>query len=102
MMGSRYTFLSGGIDSTIVASLASKINPNIKSFSVGFGVNGYDELEVAKKTADKLGIENISINVSQDEYIKALPKVIYHLDRSLLQTHHRLVFISYLKKQKNM
>ena len=38
------TFLSGGIDSTIVASLASKINPNIKSFSVGFGVNGYDEL----------------------------------------------------------
>ena len=74
------TFLSGGIDSTIVASLASKINPNIKSFSVGFGVNGYDELEVAKKTADKLGIENISINVSQDEYIKALPKVIYHLD----------------------
>ena len=74
------TFLSGGIDSTIVASLASKINPNIKSFSVGFGVNGYDELEVAKKIADKLGIENISINVSQDEYIKALPKVIYHLD----------------------
>ena len=74
------TFLSGGIDSTIVASIASKINPNIKSFSVGFGVNGYDELEVAKNTASKLGIENIAVNVSQDEYIKALPKVIYHLD----------------------
>lgn len=74
------TFLSGGIDSTIVASVASKINPNIKSFSVGFGVNGYNELDVAKKTADKLGIENIAINVSQEEYIKALPKVVYHLD----------------------
>lgn len=74
------TFLSGGIDSAIVASVACKINPNIKSFSIGFGVQGYDELEVAKKTADVLGIENIAINVSQEEYIKALPKVFYHLD----------------------
>ncbi|MGX4600619.1 asparagine synthase (glutamine-hydrolyzing) [Faecalimicrobium sp. JNUCC 81] len=74
------TFLSGGIDSAIVASVASSINPNIKSFSIGFGVQGYDELEVAKKTADALGIENIAINVSQDEYIKALPKVFYYLD----------------------
>lgn len=77
------TFLSGGIDSTIIATLASEINPNIKSFSVGFGVNGYDELEVAKKTASALGIENIQINVSQEEYIKALPKVIYSLDDPL-------------------
>ncbi|MGL5311878.1 MAG: asparagine synthase (glutamine-hydrolyzing) [Peptostreptococcaceae bacterium] len=77
------TFLSGGIDSTIVATMASKINPNIKSFSVGFGVNGYDELSVAKKTADALGIENIQINVSQEDYIKALPQVIYSLDDPL-------------------
>lgn len=74
------TFLSGGIDSTIVASVASQINPNIKSFSIGFGVEGYDELEVAKKSADAIGIENIAITVTQDEYIKSLPKVFYHLD----------------------
>ena len=74
------TFLSGGIDSTIVASVASQINPNIKSFSIGFGVEGYDELEVAKRSADAIGIENIAITVTQDEYIKALPKVFYHLD----------------------
>ncbi|MEG1311608.1 MAG: asparagine synthase C-terminal domain-containing protein, partial [Romboutsia sp.] len=73
-------FLSGGIDSAIVASIASKINPDIKSFSIGFGVQGYDELEVAKKTANSLGIENIAITVSQEEYIKALPEVFYHLD----------------------
>ena len=40
------TFLSGGIDSSIIATLASKINPNIKSFSVGFGIDGYNELEL--------------------------------------------------------
>lgn len=74
------TFLSSGIDSSIITTLASQINPNIKSFSVGFNVKGYSELEIAKKTADKLGIENIQINITQDEYIKALPKIIYSLD----------------------
>ncbi len=74
------TFLSGGIDSTIVASIASKINPNIKSFSIGFGESGYDELEVAKKTADALNIENIAIHLTQEDYIKSLPDVFYHLD----------------------
>lgn len=74
------TFLSGGIDSTIVATIASQVNPNIKSFSVGFGVDGYDEIEVAKKTARVLGIENIDINVTQQDYIKSLPEVFYHLD----------------------
>lgn len=77
------TFLSGGIDSTIIAALASKINPKIKSFSVGFEVDGYNELNVAKKTADALGIENIQIRVTQDDYIKALPQVIYSLDDPL-------------------
>ena len=74
------TFLSGGIDSTIVAAVASKINPKIKTFSVGFDVDGYSELEVAKKTAKCLDVENIQIKVTQDEYIKALPSVMYYLD----------------------
>lgn len=74
------TFLSGGVDSSIIATLASRINPKIKSFSVGFGIDGYNELDVAAKTAEKLGIENIQVKVTQDEYIKALPEAIYSLD----------------------
>lgn len=71
------TFLSGGIDSTIVTALAANINPKIKSFSIGFDVEGYNELTIAKKTAEYLGIENISVNVSEQDYIKALPSVAY-------------------------
>ena len=77
------TFLSGGIDSSIIATLASNINPNIKSFSVRFGIDGYNELDIAKKTADELGIENIQIKVTEDEYIKALPEVVRLLDDPL-------------------
>ena len=74
------TFLSGGIDSTIVTSVASTMNPKIKTFSVGFDVDGYNELEIASKTAKALNLENIPIKVSQYEYIKSLPKVMYFLD----------------------
>ena len=77
------TFLSGGIDSTIVTALAANINPKIKSFSIGFDVEGYNELTIAKKTAEYLGIENISVNVSEQDYIKALPSVAYYMDDPL-------------------
>ena len=74
------TFLSGGIDSTIIATMASKIRPNIKSFTVGFDVEGYNEITVAKKTAEALNIENISHIITQEEYIKALPDIVSKLD----------------------
>ena len=77
------TFLSGGIDSTIDTALAAKINPKIKTFSIGFDVEGYNELSVAKKTADYLGVENIAVNVSEHDYIRALPRVAYYMDDPL-------------------
>lgn len=74
------TFLSGGIDSTIVTYLASKINPNIKTFTVGFEVDGYSEIDLAQETANELGVENINIKVSPQEFIEELPNIIWHMD----------------------
>lgn len=74
------TFLSGGIDSTIVAYLASKIDPKIKSYTVGFNVEGYSEISLAKETADRIGIENIQLNLSAKDYMEELEKIIWHLD----------------------
>lgn len=74
------TFLSGGIDSTIIATLAKEENPNIKSFTVGFGIENYDEISVAKKSAEFLGIENIHINITEEDYINILPEITYKLD----------------------
>lgn len=73
-------FLSGGIDSTIITALSAKINPNIKTFTIGFKDEGYSEIELAKKTAENLGVENINITISPEEYMEAVPKVIWHLD----------------------
>ncbi|MDI6619499.1 MAG: asparagine synthase (glutamine-hydrolyzing) [Clostridiales bacterium] len=76
-------FLSGGIDSTIIVALASKINPAIKTFTVGFERNGYSEIDLAKDTAEELGVENISKVITVQEFIDELPKIIWHMDEPM-------------------
>ncbi|GAA0436832.1 asparagine synthase (glutamine-hydrolyzing) [Lentibacillus halophilus] len=77
------SFLSGGIDSTIIAAIAKEINPDIKTFSVGFEREGYSEVDVAKETADKLGVENIAYRITPEEYVANLPKIMWHMDDPL-------------------
>ncbi|HWO75708.1 MAG TPA: asparagine synthase (glutamine-hydrolyzing) [Bacillus sp. (in: firmicutes)] len=77
------SFLSGGIDSTIIASIAKEFHPSIQTFSVGFDHNGFSEIDVAKESAEKLGLENISYVISPEEYMNELPKIMWHLDDPL-------------------
>ncbi|SET32940.1 asparagine synthase (glutamine-hydrolysing) [Oceanobacillus limi] len=77
------SFLSGGIDSTIIVAMAREFNPNIKTFSVGFEREGFSEVDVAKETAEKLGVENISYIISPEEYVEKLPKIMWHMDDPL-------------------
>lgn len=77
------SFLSGGIDSTIIVAMAKKFNPNIKTFSVGFEREGFSEVDVAKETADKLDVENISYIITPEEYVEKLPKIMWHMDDPL-------------------
>ncbi|MET3682649.1 asparagine synthase (glutamine-hydrolyzing) [Alkalibacillus flavidus] len=76
-------FLSGGIDSSLVVAMAKEFNPNIKTFSVGFKQEGYSEIDVAKETAESLGVENYSYIISPEEFIAELPKIMWHLDDPL-------------------
>ncbi|KPU42270.1 asparagine synthetase [glutamine-hydrolyzing] 1 [Oxobacter pfennigii] len=76
-------FLSGGIDSTIIVALCAKLKPDIKTFTVGFEREGFSEIDLAKETADKLGVENISKIISAEEFINELPKIIWHMDEPM-------------------
>jgi asparagine synthase (glutamine-hydrolysing) len=53
------TFLSGGIDSTIVTALMAKISEDrVHSFSIGFRDNRYDESKHAKAVAQSIGTQH--------------------------------------------
>ncbi|RAK17158.1 asparagine synthase (glutamine-hydrolysing) [Anoxybacillus vitaminiphilus] len=77
------SFLSGGIDSSFIAAIAKQFNPRIKTFSVGFAREGFSEIDVAKETAEKLDVENISYVISPEEYMEELPKIMWHMDDPL-------------------
>lgn len=70
------SFLSSGIDSSYIVSLAK---PD-KTYTVGYENKKYDEINYAKDLADKLGIKNESKIIKKDEYLDAISKIMYHLD----------------------
>lgn len=70
------SYLSGGVDSSYVVSVAK---PN-KTFSVGFDVNGFNESMYAKELSNLLNIENHSKSITADEFFDALPIVEYYTD----------------------
>ena len=74
------TFLSGGIDSTIVASVAKTFNPDIKAFTIGYDLESHSEISDAKMSADALGIDLRTRKVSSREYIDAVRKSVYYMD----------------------
>ena len=67
-------FLSGGIDSSTIVALAQcqSMRP-IKTFSIGFGEEEYDEARYAKKVADYLGTEHTELYVTPEEAMAVIP-----------------------------
>ena len=73
-------FLSGGIDSSAVAALASQVSSRpIKTFSVGFEEPDFDELKFARQVADRYGTDHQEIIV-RDRDVSVLTDIAYHLD----------------------
>jgi asparagine synthase (glutamine-hydrolysing) len=74
------SFLSGGIDSTVVAALAKRHNPKLLTFTTGFERSGYSEIDVAAESAAAIGVEHITKVVSAEEMMQTLPLIVWYLD----------------------
>lgn len=70
------SFLSSGVDSSYIVALAK---PK-KTYTVGYDIPKYNEIDYAKDLADKLNIKNKSKKITKKEYMDNLSKIIYHLD----------------------
>ena len=76
------TYLSGGIDSSLVTIMAAQLlNTPIKSFSGAFNEGPeFNELQYAHFAAKKANAELFEVFPTEQEFIDLLPKLIYHLD----------------------
>jgi len=69
-------FLSGGVDSSLVTALLQKnINTQLKTFSIGFYEDKYNEAHHAKRIADYLGTDHTEYYISQQEALDVVDKL---------------------------
>lgn len=74
-------FLSGGIDSSLIAALMQKNSlKKINTFTVGFKEDNYDESVYAKKISEYLNTNHNEIIVSIDDMIKNIERIIKNFD----------------------
>jgi len=71
-------FLSGGTDSSSVVAFMSQISPKpVKTFSIGFTHDGYNELKYARMVAEKYRTEHYEY-VVEPEAAAVLPEIVRH------------------------
>src|SRR6266581_3769518 len=75
------SYLSGGLDSSIVASLASTAHgPGMMGFTGRFAMPGFDESRYARSVADDRGFELHEVEIGPNDFVERIGEVIYHLD----------------------
>jgi asparagine synthase (glutamine-hydrolysing) len=84
-------FLSGGVDSALVAAYASRVNPDVSAFTVRMPHAEYDESDAAAATAGRLGIRHQILDCHADPTADLVALVeqlgLPFGDSSLLPTH---------------
>jgi asparagine synthase (glutamine-hydrolysing) len=70
-------FLSGGIDSSLVVALMSRLHPRpLETFAIGFDT-GVSEVNHARVVAERFGTDHHEIIVSSRDLIAHIPRVLY-------------------------
>lgn len=73
-------FLSGGIDSSLIAAKASEMAGHIKTFSIKFNEKGFDESKYAQMVAEHLGTEHHTIACDYNQGIDLIEKFSSYYD----------------------
>ncbi len=80
-------YLSGGLDSSLVAALGKKARPDtFHTFSLRFADAEYDETTYQHEMAAHLGSKHAELMVTRKDIADAFPAVIEHTERPILRT----------------
>lgn len=74
-------FLSGGLDSSIVAAeVARQHDHRVITYAIHFGEDYPHELEFARSVADRLGTEHHEVLIDPTQFVPRLRQMVWHLD----------------------
>jgi asparagine synthase (glutamine-hydrolysing) len=75
------SFLSGGIDSSIITALAAQsLGKSLQTFSVGFDDARVDESQIAREVAQRYGTDHHPIRLSEKQVIASVTEAVDKLD----------------------
>ena len=75
------SFLSGGIDSSVVTALAAqKLANKLQTYSVGFDLAEFDESAIAQEIAQRYGTDHHRIQLSEEEVIASVTEAVEKMD----------------------
>ncbi|MHA1284703.1 MAG: asparagine synthase (glutamine-hydrolyzing) [Promethearchaeota archaeon] len=75
------SFLSGGIDSSIITGMASRFNEELNTYSVGF--ENSSELKYAKIVSDYFNTNHNELIIYDDDVLVNISKMIYHMEEPI-------------------
>lgn len=76
-------FLSGGLDSSIIASVMKQFHKDIDTFSIGFDDPNFDETEYSTLISSYLNTNHHHFILKPEKIIELLPKVSRYIDEPL-------------------
>lgn len=75
------TFLSGGYDSSLITAIAQSLSPQpVKTYSIGFNEEKYNEAKYAKEVAEHLGTNHTELYISEKEMFDLVDSIPQYYD----------------------
>jgi len=95
-------FLSGGVDSSIIAALMTRLTAGpVKTFAVGYAESEYSELEPARQVARHIGTDHHEVSIGMQDFFQALPNLVWHEDEPIAwPSSVSLYFVSKLASEQ--
>ena len=72
--------LSGGLDSSLICSIITKLQPMKKLHTFSIGLRGSPDLVKAKLVSEYLKTNHTEIILTEDEFFNSIPEVIKHIE----------------------
>lgn len=80
-------YLSGGLDSSITSLLAKQLNSQpVRSFSVAFADENFDESHYQNETSKYIGTNHTSLRVTHEDIARDFPSAVFHSEVPLFRT----------------
>lgn len=96
------TFLSGGIDSSLITAIAQRNSSKaIKTFSIGFKEKHYDEAVYSKEIANYIGTEHTELYIDESEMLELVESIPLYFDEPMADSSQiPTMLVSKLAREK--